>query len=73
MYNYNKLRGRIIEKYGSIEKFADNLGLSQTSVSKKLNNKSGFSRDDIFKWSDLLEISKDDFVSYFFDNEVQTN
>ena len=73
MYNYNKLRGRIVEKYGSIEKFADKLGRSDATVSKKLNNKSEFSRNDMFKWSALLEIPKDDFASFFFDNEVQSN
>ena len=34
-YTYNKLRGRIIEKYGSQSAFADEIGRSQVSVSRK--------------------------------------
>lgn len=31
-YTYNKLRGRIIEKYGTQSKFAEKLGVSKNSV-----------------------------------------
>ena len=34
-YTYNKLRGRIIEMYGTQGKFAEKLGISKNSVSKK--------------------------------------
>ena len=43
-YRYDKLRGRIIEKCGSQAKFADKIGLSQNSVSRKLNCDVGFHR-----------------------------
>ena len=38
-YTYNKLRGRIIEKYGTQEKFARELGVSKNSLSLKMNGK----------------------------------
>ena len=65
-YTYNKLRGRIIEMYGSQDKFADKLGQSRNSVSKKMNCKTGFSQPDIVKWSLLLNIKVDEYGEYFF-------
>lgn len=65
-YTYNKLRGRIIETYGSQDKFAEKLGTSRNSVSKKMNCKTGFSQADIVKWSLLLNIKIDEYGEYFF-------
>lgn len=66
MYSYAKLRGRIIEKYGNQEKFANRLGISTNSLSKKMTGKTGFSQKDISIWADLLDIDKSDFGEYFF-------
>lgn len=63
---YNKLRGKIIELFESQENFAKELGISKTSVSKKMNGKSGFSQKDIIKWAKLLEIDSKDYGTYFF-------
>ncbi len=65
-YKYNKLHGRIVEKFGSQERFAEALNLSRTSVSKKMNCRSGFSQNDIIKWSTLLEIEPIEYGEYFF-------
>lgn len=46
-YTYNKLRGRIIEMYGTQGKFAEKLGISKNSVSKKMNCQTEFSQADI--------------------------
>lgn len=67
---YAKLRGKIVEKYGTIEEFRKLLGISAVSVSKKLNGVTGFSQADILKWSDLLGIEIEDVGSYFFDSKV---
>lgn len=66
MFQYNKLRGKIVEVFGSISKFSEKLSISEVSVSKKLNCKSGFSQKDIIEWSNLLGISSDDYAEYFF-------
>lgn len=66
MYEYKKLRLRIIEKYDLNSNFAKALGVSEVSVSKKLNCRTGFSQKDIEKWSGLLSISKDEYPEYFF-------
>lgn len=65
-YKYRKLRGRIVEKYGSQEKFSKVLGLSKTSLSLKLNGKTGFSQADMIKWSQLLDIDISECGEYFF-------
>lgn len=64
---YAKLRGRIVEKYGSISAFTERLNISLTQVSKKLNGVSGFSQEDIVEWAKLLEIDIADVGVYFFD------
>lgn len=66
VYSYDKLRGRIIERYGSQEKYAEVLGISTNSLSKKMTGKTGFSQKDITLWSKLLDIDKSDYGEYFF-------
>jgi len=66
-FNYSKLKGKIVEKFGSQGKFAEALGVEQNTVSRKLNGISGFSRDDMLIWSALLGIDRDDIGSYFFE------
>ena len=40
MLDFRKLRGRIIEKYDTLENFAKSYGISPVCLSKKMNNKS---------------------------------
>lgn len=65
-YTYNKLRGRIVEMYGTQGKFAEELGISKNSVSKKMNCQTEFSQEDIIRWSMLLNVKKDEYGEYFF-------
>lgn len=65
-FKYAKLRGRIIEKFGTESRFADDLETSLITVSRKLNGKSQFSSDDIKKWCASLEIPVEDAGTYFF-------
>ena len=64
---YNKLRGRIVEKYDTMSNFADKIGSSRQTVSQKLTGKSEFSRDDIQRYADALEIPKDEIGVFFFE------
>lgn len=70
-FNYSKLRGRIVEKYGTQSNFADALGKPIQTISTKLNNKVGFTREDILVWSKLLDISESEYGAYFFDRNVE--
>lgn len=67
-FNYNKLRGRIIEKFGSIKAFAEACNLSMTTMSRKLNGKTTISPDDIVEWSrpEFLDIQPNEYHEYFF-------
>lgn len=65
-YSYNKLRGRIIERYGTQEKFARAINISNNALSKKMTGKTGISQEDIIKWSKLLDIDVPSIGEYFF-------
>ena len=65
-YTYDKLRGRIIEKYGSQAKFSEALGTSNSTVSRKMSGNVGFSQKDMKKWGRLLDIDVSEFGEYFF-------
>lgn len=65
-YNYSKLKGRIIEKYGSQGSFAKAIGKTQTTTSFKINGKASWNQDEIIKAIEVLDLSKDDIVEYFF-------
>ena len=64
--SYSKLRGRIVEKYGSQERFCEAVGISSVSMSKKMTGQTGFSQQDIIKWCSLLDIELNDVGDYFF-------
>ena len=65
-YKYNKLKGRIAEKCGTQKKFAELMGLSERTISLKMNNEIAFTQTDIAKASKILELEPNDLHSYFF-------
>ena len=71
MFNYDKLRGRIVEKFGTQMAFSKALGVSERTLSLKLNNRIFFTQDEISKCSNLLDISMSDIQDYFFTQKVQ--
>lgn len=70
MLDFRKLRGRIIEKYDTLENFAKSYGISTVCLSKKMNNRSQFTRKDILEMSEMLDISKEEIGDYFFTKRV---
>ena len=70
-FNYQKLLGRITEKMGSQAEFARRMGLSERTISLKLNGKVPFKQNEIVKASSLLEIDNSDIAAYFFTVNVQ--
>lgn len=70
-FNYSKLKGRIIEKFGKQENFAKAFGVSTATISNKLNNKTYWDNPEIAKAVELLEISPDEINDYFFNYKVQ--
>lgn len=65
-FDYSKLLGRIVEKYGTQYNFAIAIGLSERSLSLKLNHKVPWKDVEIYKALELLEISEDRIFEYFF-------
>jgi hypothetical protein len=72
-YDYSKLLGRIVEKYGTQSKFSGAFGMSERSLSLKLNDHGAFKQPEITRACELLEISEADIPIYFFTLKVQSN
>lgn len=72
-FDYSKLSGKIIEKYGTQYNFARALGISERSLSLKLNSKVFWKNSEIHEVCKLLDISTKDIPKYFFKEKVQFN
>lgn len=66
MVSYASLRGRIRAMYGTQEAFADDVGMSPTTLSAKLNGKTDWTRSEIEKACQLLDIQPEEIPAYFF-------
>ena len=64
-YDYRKLRGRIREKFGTQAEFSRNIGLSEVSVSNKLNNVVDWGQDEMESAIVALDIPFSDIHSFF--------
>lgn len=64
--SYAKLRGRIVEKFGTNKAFSDALAVDRSTLSLKLNNKKPWLREDIERACILLQIPIDEVYLYFF-------
>ena len=65
-YDYSKLRGLIREVCGTQAAFADAIGASPCSISKKLNNKSEWTKKEMHNASEVLGFHADEIPQYFF-------
>lgn len=72
-YDYSKLNGRIVEKCGTQAEFAKKMGLSERTISMKLNNKIAFKQSEIQKALDVLDLVSEEIQVYFFTLKVQKN
>ena len=71
VFDYAKLKGRIKEKYDTQKAFASRLGIAEGTLVAKLDCKSYFTQDEIYRSSDILEIPQDRIFAYFFTQRVQ--
>lgn len=72
-YDYSKLNGRIVEKCSTQAVFADRMGLSERTVSLKLNNKVAWKQPEMQKAAVILEFPETEIQTYFFTMKVQNN
>lgn len=70
-FDYRKLKGRIVEKFGSQTAFASAMGISAKTMSDKLTNKVFFSQGEINIAMRLLGIKASELNAYFFKENVQ--
>ena len=63
--NYRKLKGRIVEKYGTQKAFAKALNISERSLSLKMNSKRDFTGPELIEMVRLLHINPIEFGTYF--------
>lgn len=70
-FDYSKLKGRIIERYGSQAKFAKAMGWSERTMSKKINGDISWKQSDICTAMALLGLAESDVQLYFFKVKVQ--
>ena len=71
IYDYRKLNGRIVEICDTQAVFAEKMGLSERTISLKLNNKIAWKQSEIQKAVEILGIPDDEIQYYFFTKEVQ--
>ena len=70
-FNFNKLKGRIVEVYGTQYAFANAMGIAKNTLSMKLSGLSDFTLPEIKKACELLAIPDEQIKDYFFAAEVQ--
>ena len=72
-FDFSKLRGRIIERFGSCAAFARAVGLPESSISARLNNRVKIASEEIMHWSqpELLDIPLQEVHAYFLTPKVR--
>lgn len=67
-FDFSKLRGRIVERFGNCRRFAAAMGESPGWISVRLNNVVPWGADEIKKACEpeLLDIDPGDIPTYFF-------
>ena len=57
VFDNRALRGHIVASCGSIKEFARRFGISENAMKLKVANKSGWSREDVFKGASILGLN----------------
>ena len=70
-YDYSKLKGRIVEIFGTFSAFAFAMGFSERTLSLKINNRVPFKQPEIQKAIVVLNLKEKDILPYYFTPKVQ--
>lgn len=70
IFDYSRLLGKIKEKCGTQDAFARLMGMSRTSLSKRLNNLLDFTSDEMLKACKILGLCENEIPLYFFTVKV---
>lgn len=71
MFNFDKLLGRTIEKYGTRKAFAAAMSMSESTLCERLTGKTPFKTAEIYQAANLLGIRHDEIGEYFFTPKVR--
>lgn len=69
-FDFSKLRGRIVEKFGSCARFAAAMGHSKVWLSSRLNNAVQWRAEEMREAARLLEIPAEEIPAYFLTPKV---
>lgn len=61
----NKLRGRIVEKYGTISAFASAVGVSRVSIGQIISERTRPRVNTALRLADALEIPQEELFLFF--------
>ena len=64
--DFNKIRGLIVEKYGTIQAFSKHIGVGQSQMSKYITGKSEWSYKLLVKVITALDVPVDKIGEIFF-------
>ena len=70
-FDYSKLLGRIKECGFTQESLAKHIGIAESSLCLKLNNKAKFRHSEIFLICEALQIATSEIGVYFFTQRVR--
>lgn len=72
-YETERLKSRIIEKYGDQKSFAQAAGMNKSKVCRLLKGETEWSGSEMMKAVRLLSIPFNEIDVYFFDKAVSNN
>ena len=73
IYDYSKLMGKIKEKYKTQAAFAKELGMGESTLNLKSNNKTEWSQNEIIMSLSLLGVNSKFVNDYFFSHKSLEN
>lgn len=65
-YDYSELKGDIKRRFGTQSAFAKAIGISEPTLSLKLNNNADWSQDEMEAAITLLDANIEKIIPYFF-------
>lgn len=66
VFNYSKLRGRMVEVYGTIGKTAEAAEIRRDMLSQAMNGRRAFTPTEISRLARVLDIPAEEIGAYFF-------
>ena len=65
-FNHSKLKGRIIEKFGTQKAFAQKIGMPEVTLCRRLKGDIFFTQPEILRIAIALGIEMTELDAYFF-------